>query len=83
MFLYNTGARVQEVVDLKVANLELGNKSKVHLHGKGDKWRICPIWEKAALLVKHLLNEQNIENKVDCPVFQSKTGQSYVCSKFA
>ena len=33
LFLYNTGARVQEVADLCVRNLEL-DKRRVHLHGK-------------------------------------------------
>ena len=39
LFLYNTGARVQEVADLRIAHLELKPPAKVHLHGKGDKWR--------------------------------------------
>ena len=42
LFLYNTGARVQEVADLRAGNLEL-NRNRVHLHGKGDKWRVCPL----------------------------------------
>src|SRR5437016_4404416 len=42
MLLYNTGARVQEVADLRLANLELDSQPRVHLHGKGDKWRVCP-----------------------------------------
>jgi site-specific recombinase XerD len=39
LFLYNTGARVQEVADLRVADLDLGPTPR--LHGKGDKWRTC------------------------------------------
>lgn len=42
LFLYNTGARVQEVADLRVEHLELGEHPLVRLHGKGDKWRTCP-----------------------------------------
>lgn len=37
LFLYNTGARVQEVADLRVEHLELGEGALVRLHGKGDK----------------------------------------------
>jgi len=51
LFLYNTGARVQEVADLRIEHLELNAPAKVHLHGKGDKWRICPLWNET---VKHL-----------------------------
>ena len=35
LFLYNTGARVQEAADLCVKNLELESTLLVHLHGKG------------------------------------------------
>lgn len=52
LFLYNTGARVQEVADLRIEHLHLEAPAKVHLHGKGDKWRICPLWNET---VKHLV----------------------------
>lgn len=51
LFLYNTGARVQETADLRIEHLELSPPAKVHLHGKGDKWRACPLWDET---VKHL-----------------------------
>ena len=38
LFLYNTGARAQEVAELRVSNLELSAPARVRLHGKGDKW---------------------------------------------
>jgi integrase/recombinase XerD len=43
LFLYNTGARAQEVADLRVGHLDLGEHPLVRLHGKGDKWRTCPL----------------------------------------
>jgi integrase/recombinase XerD len=52
LFLYNTGARVQEVADLRIEHLDLDAPATAHLHGKGDKWRICPLWEET---VKHLV----------------------------
>ena len=48
MVLYNTGARVQEVVDLRWRDLDLAPPARVRLHGKGDKWRTCPLWTKTA-----------------------------------
>lgn len=56
LFLYNTGARVQEVADLRVGHLDLGAHPRVRLHGKGDKWRTCPLWQPTAQLLRDLLD---------------------------
>ena len=61
LFLYNTGARVQETADLRVANLDLGDPPRVHLHGKGDKWRACPLWQQTASLLRQLIEENGEE----------------------
>ncbi len=55
LFLYNTGARVSEVAELRVGHLELGAHPMVRLHGKGDKWRTCPLWQQTAGLLRDLL----------------------------
>jgi len=55
LFLYNTGARVQEVASLRASNLDLGPSPRVHLHGKGDKWRTCPLWEETARQLRTVL----------------------------
>jgi site-specific recombinase XerD len=55
LFLYNTGARVQEVAELKVGHLDLGEHPRVRLHGKGGKWRTCPLWDRTAQLLRALL----------------------------
>jgi integrase/recombinase XerD len=55
LFLYNTGARVQEVADLRVEHLDLGEHPHVRLHGKGDKWRTCPLWQQTAALLMSLI----------------------------
>jgi site-specific recombinase XerD len=74
LFLYNTGARVQEVADLRVCNLELGSQPRVHLHGKGDKWRNCPLWGETAGQLRTLLNARKSSDS-SLPVFASKSGQ--------
>jgi integrase/recombinase XerD len=56
LFLYNTGARVQEVADLRFSHLDLGTHPRVRLHGKGDKWRTCPLWETTAQHLRGLLD---------------------------
>lgn len=49
--LYNTGARVSEIVAVKVADVVLDGAACVHLHGKGRKQRAVPLWRST---VKHL-----------------------------
>jgi len=61
-FLYNTGARVGEVAELRAGHLDLGEHPRVRLHGKGDKWRTCPLWGQTAELLRSLLRS------VDGPV---------------
>jgi site-specific recombinase XerD len=73
LFLYNTGARVQEAADLRASDLHFAPTPRVHLHGKGDKWRVCPLWEETAALLKRLLTEQNTGGPPDRPVFTSAT----------
>jgi integrase/recombinase XerD len=55
VFLYNTGARVQEAADLRASDVHFDPTPRVHLHGKGDKWRVCPLWEETSALLKKLL----------------------------
>lgn len=58
LFLYNTGARAQEVADLRIEHLDLKTPAKVHLHGKGDKWRTCPLWQETVKQLERLLAER-------------------------
>ena len=74
VFLYNTGARVQEVADLRVGNLDLGEHPVVRLHGKGDKWRTCPLWHQSAELLTALLAANGADPSG--PVFRSVNGEA-------
>ncbi|MGH9190669.1 MAG: tyrosine-type recombinase/integrase [Acidimicrobiales bacterium] len=77
LFLYNTGARAQEVADLRTGHLELGEGALVRLHGKGDKWRTCPLWRQTAELLGELLASSTSElPPADTPVFRSSTGEA-------
>jgi site-specific recombinase XerD len=42
--LYNTGARVSEIIGVRVADVVLDGAACVHLHGKGRKQRSVPLW---------------------------------------
>jgi integrase/recombinase XerD len=72
LFLYNTGARAQEVADLRIENLDLGSQPRVHLHGKGDKWRACPLWIETVKHLQKLLTQRRGPHSPDSPVFCSK-----------
>ena len=73
LFLYNTGARAQEVADLRVEHLELESPAKVHLHGKGDKWRICPLWDETVKQLRQLLSANGAASTG--PVFPARRAQ--------
>lgn len=76
LFLYNTGARAQEVAELRAGNLQLGEHAIVRLHGKGDKWRTCPLWDQTAKQLTVLLDSPSQPTAADDPVFRSATGRA-------
>jgi site-specific recombinase XerD len=74
LFLYNTGARVQEAADLRAAHLDFAPQPRVRLHGKGDKWRLCPLWGKTASLLQQLLEKRSSPPLPESAVFASRNG---------
>jgi site-specific recombinase XerD len=74
LFLYNTGARVQEVAELRRRNLD-SDHHRVHLHGKGNKWRMCPLWDETVSWLNQLLGERS-GGSPEQPVFVSQRGQA-------
>ena len=72
LFLYNTGARVQEAADLRVEHLDLGEHPTVRLHGKGDKWRTCPLWQQTARTLEQLLEPEHQETTPQAAVFTAR-----------
>jgi site-specific recombinase XerD len=63
LFLYNTGARADEVAHVAVADLDLGqtpsrDSSSVLIHGKGNKQRRCPLWARTVRELLALIGER-------------------------
>jgi len=54
--LYATGARVSEVADLTISDLDLG-QGQIRLYGKGAKERIVPVYEVALVCLRTYLQE--------------------------
>jgi len=71
--MFNTGARVQEVLDLKAADIRFDPPAQVRLTGKGRKTRLCPLWPVTAGLLRELLHEQPASD-VSAPLFRNTHG---------
>jgi site-specific recombinase XerD len=55
ILLYDTGARIDEMIRIELCDLYVSKKSKITLHGKGGKDRTVPLMESTAKhLRKHL-----------------------------
>jgi integrase/recombinase XerD len=70
--LYNTGARVSEIIDLRRRDVLLDRQTAVHLHGKGRKERAIPLWKNTATELRAWLNR--LTTAPDAPVFPNRTG---------
>ena len=72
--LYNTGARIQEALDLRPQDVRLKSPTQVRLFGKGRKDRICPIWQETAELLAALLKRSpRAETE---PIFVNRYGRT-------
>ena len=70
--LFNTGARIQEALDLSPQALRLESPFQVRLFGKGRKERICPLWPETVELLKALLKRK--PRREDERVFVNRYG---------
>lgn len=57
--LYNTGARVSEIIRVRVADIVLDGAPYVLLHGKGRKQRAVPLWKATAREIRDWLRSNN------------------------
>ena len=71
LFLYNTGARVDEAAHLAVGDIAWGASAAVRLSGKGNKVRHCPLWPETAEVLKRLVGPRAAQERV----FLNRLGQ--------
>jgi integrase/recombinase XerD len=64
LFLYNTGARVDEAARLAIGDVTWGRSAAVRLVGKGNKIRLCPLWPKTAEVLKQLVGVRAPQERV-------------------
>lgn len=74
VLLYETGARVQELIDLCPVNIRFSATVAVELHGKGNKTRLVPVNADAAAIVRNYIRRCN-RTDADEPLFVNRKGE--------
>lgn len=76
LFMYNTGARADEVAHVRISDIDLGStpsrdRSSVLIHGKGNKTRRCPLWASTVNSLRQLMGERSSTELI----FMNRCGQ--------
>jgi len=93
VLMYDSAARVSELIDLKICDIRLSSPAVVSLHGKGNRSRHVPIIGKTKNLLEIYLEEHKKYHwgiaTQDAPVFfnqqhkkLSRWGISYILNKY-
>jgi len=75
LLLFNSGARVQELVDIRPCDLQLTRPHQVRLFGKGRKERFCPLWPQTATALNGLMADTKVDTDAAQPLFRNNRGQ--------
>lgn len=88
LFLYNTGARISEALDVRVRDIEAVGSPQVRLRGKGAKERLCPLWRETIRALRQL--PTMVAGAPDQPIFVSargpgltRDGAAHIVQKYA
>ena len=90
MFLYNTGARVGEVVGVRLSDLRLDDLGQVTLMGKGQKQRVCALWPQTVKEIENYLQVRSPQEPGTDALFLNvhgdpltRAGVRYVVKKYS
>ena len=76
LMLCNTGARVSEIIGVKVGEVVLEDRAAcVHLHGKGRKQRSVPLWRSTVRTIR-AWRKQNPQFEAASPLLPNRNGQA-------
>ena len=90
--LYDSGARVQELADIRIRDLHLESPAQVQLTGKGRKTRSVPLMVQTVRILEEYLKRNGLDNgsNADHPLFYNsqdkkltRQGITYVLKKYA
>src|SRR6516162_167970 len=73
--MFNTGGRVQEIVDLRPCDFQLTKPFQVRLFGKGRKERYCPLWPQTAAVLKAFSDQRALDLRSESRVFLNHRGR--------
>ncbi len=73
LLLYNTGARVSEVLNLRVRDVLAGDCRHLALHGKGRKERTVPLWRNTQTRLRQWVKENHLAP--ESPLLPNRFGQ--------
>jgi site-specific recombinase XerD len=71
--LYNTGARVSEIIGLRRTDVEFDGARCVHIQGKGRKQRVVPLWSSTVARLKEWI--ARMEQGPGAPLFPNRDGR--------
>ena len=80
--MFNTGARVSEIIGVRAADVVLGPTSSIRLHGKGRKQRTLPLWKPTARAVRDWLH-LNPQLQAEAPLLPRRDGKPMTCANAA
>jgi len=73
LLLYNTGARVSELIHACVRDVTASDFRHIHLHGKGRKDRLVPLWRTSQVQVRRWITENALAP--DAPLLPNRFGR--------
>lgn len=86
--MYDSACRVQEIIDLKVSDIQFEKGRRIYVHGKGNKYRIIPITQETENILKKYISVYGLErdgllftNKQKKPL--TRQGISYIFKKYS
>lgn len=72
--MYNTGARVSEIVALRIRDLQQEAGGSILIHGKGRKQRSVPLWKQTLRLLRQWLKQT--DDSPEKPLLPNARGSS-------
>lgn len=87
--MYDTGARVQEIADLKITDIRIKVPATIRLTGKGNKTRIIPLMPQTMSILRKYMTDYGLLDFTNGPLFfnrkrekLSRAGLSYILNKY-
>lgn len=74
VLLFNTGARIQEIVSLDTTDLRLNPPASIKFLAKGKKERLCPLWPETVKLLRQFCQETGLTLEEAKPLFCNHRG---------